>query len=513
MITVYDDLTNSYREFKPIREGFVSMYVCGITAYDSPHIGHARSAVSFDIIRRYFEFHGYEVKFVMNYTDVDDKMINRANEAGTTIYEIAEKYIKEYEDMQKALRIKPPTVKPRATQEIPDMIKMIQILEEKGYTYESGGSVYFDTSKMEGYKTLFQKKGGADDREGFGEDESEGDYGNESNTEFTQSAYAEEKRNIEDFVLWKKEKPGEPSWDSPWGKGRPGWHLECSVMAQKYLGPTIDIHGGGKDLKRPHHQNEIAQSECANGQKFVNYWMHNGFLNINSEKMSKSLGNFIPLMELLEKASGTLIRYYFATSYYKRPMDFSMDKLDEAKKNLEKIQKFYLQLKEYPAVSAEQASKQGNSQVGSQNIKDLFALQTDEVRKFKDGFLEAMDYDFNSAKAMGFFFALINFMQKKVININAPLNESVKRELITFLEDIDNVFQFIIPAAESQADSVKDSIWKTQLDGLIEDLLSWRKEMKKEKQWAISDKIRDLVAKHGVKIEDQGMDYRWEYEV
>ncbi|RLI66780.1 MAG: hypothetical protein DRO88_00925 [Promethearchaeia archaeon] len=273
-------------------------------------------------------------------------------------------------------------------------------------------------------------------------------------------------------------------------------------MAQKYLGPTIDIHGGGKDLKRPHHQNEIAQSECATGHKFVNYWMHNGFLNINSEKMSKSLGNFFPLMDLLEKASGTLIRYYFATSYYKRPMDFSMDKLDEAKKNLEKIQKFYIQLKEYPTVKAD----------SSPDSQYLLDLQRAEVKKFQDGFLEAMDFDFNSAKAMGFLFALINFMQKKVMNINAALFESVKQDLINFLEDIDNVFQFIVPSSDSKESQEKDSKWKKMLDDLIEDLLSWRKKMKKEKQWVIADQIRELVSKHGIKIEDQGIDYKWEFE-
>ncbi|WP_457556469.1 cysteine--tRNA ligase [Candidatus Harpocratesius sp.] len=479
MITIYDDLINDFREFHPIRNGFVTMYVCGITAYDSPHIGHARSAVAFDIIRRYLEFHGYEVKYVMNYTDVDDKMIQRANEAGTTIYEIAEKYIQEYERMQKALRIKIPTVRPRATQEIPDMIKMIQILEGKGYTYVSEGSVYFDTSKMEGYKSLFRKK------------EVEGDE-----SEFTQSEFAEQKRNIEDFVLWKKEKPGEPSWDSPWGKGRPGWHLECSVMAQKYLGSTIDIHGGGKDLKRPHHQNEIAQSECANNQKFVNYWMHNGFLNINNEKMSKSLGNFIPLMEMLEKFPGTLIRYYFATSYYKRPMDFSMDKLEEAKKNLEKIQKFYQQLKSYP------------------NIKDLpgddpeLVLQQEELKKFEDNFLEAMDYDFNTAKAMGFFFSMMNFFQRKIINAGKVLNTSVQEDLIRFLNDIDQFFQFIVVEDQSRTESSK---WKDKMDELVESILQLRKTMKKEKKYDIADKLRDLLIKNNIKVDDKGMDYSWEY--
>ncbi|MHA1520807.1 MAG: cysteine--tRNA ligase [Promethearchaeota archaeon] len=501
MITIFDDLANEYREFRPVREGFVNMYVCGITAYDSPHIGHARSAVAFDVIRRYFEFHGYEVKFVMNYTDIDDHMINRAKERSATIYEIAEKYIKEYEFMQQALRIKAPTVRPRATEEIPEMVEMIKLLDEKGFAYESGGSVYFDTSKMEGYKVLFRKKDKFVETEVETEKESEDgvESGAESENSYSQSDFAQDKRNVEDFVLWKKEKPGEPSWDSPWGKGRPGWHIECSVMAQKHLGKTIDIHGGGKDLKQPHHQNEIAQSECANDQKFVNYWMHNGFLNIDNEKMSKSLGNFIPLMEMLEKFSGTLLRYYFATSYYKRPMDFSMLKLEEAKKNLEKIQGFYshlttnLELQNLEPFSEEDA---------------FHREQKAEFSTFTNAFLEAMDHDFNSAKAFGHVFAMINYFQKKVLNVEKPMVEDVHDALIAFLEDIDYIFQFILPA---ETEEVTGGEWKDYMDHMVDQILQFRKRLKLEKNYEMADRLRDLLAENGVTVNDKGNDYTWEY--
>ena len=501
-IKIFDDLTNEYREFRPIRDGFVTMYVCGITAYDSPHIGHARSAVAFDVIRRYFEFHGFEVNMVMNYTDIDDHMINRAKERSATIYEIAEKYIKEYEYMQQALRIKAPTVRPRATREIPEMVEMIELLEKKGFTYVSDGSVYFDTSKMEGYKNLFRKKDKFVEANGETGTETEKEAGRdvEEGSEYSQSDYAEDKRNIEDFVLWKKEKPGEPSWDSPWGKGRPGWHIECSVMAQKYLGKTIDIHGGGKDLKQPHHQNEITQSECANDQTFVNYWMHNGFLNIDNEKMSKSLGNFIPLMEMLEKFSGTLLRYYFATSYYKRPMDFSMPKLEEAKKNLEKIQGFYLQLTNTSNLQPLQPFEE----------EDAFHKeQKEEFDTFSNAFLEAMDYDFNSAKAFGHLFAMMNYFQKKVINVEKPMVEDVHEALIAFLEDIDFVFQFIVPTEALEGNGGE---WKKHLDQLVDQVLLLRKNLKLEKNYGIADRLRDLLAENGIVVNDKGNDYTWDYD-
>ena len=483
MIKIFNDLHNEIEEFKPIVEKKIGMYVCGVTVYDSPHLGHAYSAIAFDIIRRYLEYRGYNVKYVMNYTDVDDKMIRRANERGTDIYAISQQYIDEYEQMQHNLHIKPPTIKPRATQEIPDMIKMIKTLEEKGFAYESAGSVYYDTSKYEDYKYIFRKKNKAAENEGEEE-------------QFTQSDFANAKRNVEDFVLWKKEKPGEPTWDSPWGKGRPGWHIECSVMATKYLGNTVDIHGGGKDLLHPHHQNEIAQAESATGQKFVNYWIHNGFLNIDNEKMSKSLGNFIPLMDMMEKFSGTFLRYYFATAYYKSPIQFSMDKLEQAQKNLDKIQKFYSNLKAYSNISTD-TTKTPNSED-----------QAVQAQKFIDDFHNAMDNDFNAAKAVGFLFAMINYFQKQILNPNLELIQEVQTTILAFLEGIDSFFQFI--TVESKQDSGDTSEWKQRYEDLIVKLLDYRKEAKKEKNWTLADKLRDIVTETGVIVDDKGQDYTYE---
>jgi len=488
MIKIFNDLKNELEEFKPIKEGLVTMYVCGVTVYDSPHLGHARSAVAFDLIRKYFEYRGYRVKFVMNYTDVDDKMINRANERGITIYELAQENIAKYEDMQRALFIKSPTVKPRATDEIPDMIKLIKKLEKKGFTYESQGSVYFDTSKMENYKSLFQKK-----------DASEHEDGEEEL--FTQSEFADDKKNIEDFVLWKKEKPGEPSWDSPWGKGRPGWHIECSVMSMKYLGNTIDIHGGGKDLKRPHHQNEIAQSESATGKTFVHYWMHNGFLNIDNTKMSKSLGNFISLMDMLKNHSGIFLRYYFISSYYQRPLNFSMDKMDQALLSLKKIQRFYLKLKEYPAYKPKKATKK--SKAISEHEK--------EIEEFKKQFLEAMDTDFNSPKALGYLFSLINYFNKAIFIKKNQLSEQIKDDLVQFLDGIDSFLGFINPPTKEEQDEA-GSVWKERFEKLTNTILEFRKQEKIAKNFELADKIRDLLKSAGVVVSDQGNDYTWEID-
>ncbi len=479
MIKIFNDLENVMQDFKPIKENEVTMYVCGVTVYDSPHLGHAYSAVAFDIIRRYLEYRKYHVKYVMNYTDVDDKMIKRANEKNTDIFHIAQKYIDEYERMQKILKIKTPTIKPRATEEIPDIIKMIQDLEKKGYVYESEGSVYFDTSKLKGYKNYFRKKLSKED----------------DIIDFTHCDFAQEKRNIEDFVLWKKKKDGEPFWSSPWGEGRPGWHIECSVMAIKYLGNSIDIHGGGKDLCRPHHQNEIAQSECATGSKFVNYWIHNGFLNVDNQKMGKSLGNFIPLNEMLDKFSGTFLRYYFATAYYRTPINFSMDKLEEGKKNLNKIQIFYKKISEYT-----------NLITKDENI-ELYESQNTTVSNIISEFHNAMDQDFNTAKAMGYFFALINYISKDSLNKNLPINQSIQSSIVKFLLDIDNVFKFIVDKSVESNDS--ESIWKNRYEELIIKLLDFRKNAKKKKKYDLADSIRDLISETGIVINDMGEDYSY----
>ncbi|QEE15241.1 cysteine--tRNA ligase [Promethearchaeum syntrophicum] len=485
MIKIFNDLKNELEEFKPIKEGVVTMYVCGVTVYDDPHLGHARSAVSFDLIRKYFEYKGYRVKYVMNYTDVDDKMISRANERGITIYQLAQENIAKYEEMQRGLFIKSPTVKPRATDEIPDMIKVIKKLEKKGFTYGSKGSVYFDTSKMENYKGLFMKKEISDQ-------ETEED-------QYTQSEFAEDKKNLEDFVLWKKEKPGEPSWDSPWGKGRPGWHIECSVMAMKYLGKTVDIHGGGKDLKRPHHQNEIAQSESSTGKTFVNYWMHNGFLNIDNTKMSKSLGNFISLMDMLKNHSGVFLRYYLVNSYYQRPINFSMDKMDQSLQNLKKIQRFYKKLNDYSTANAEGST-----------IKGILEHRN-QIKQFKKQFLDAMDTDFNSPKAMGYLFSIINYLNKSIFIKDNQITLEMKEDLIAFLDGIDSFLGFINPQIKEEQDE-SGSIWKERFDKLTNSILDFRKEAKINKNFELADQIRDLLINTGIKISDQGNDYTWEVD-
>ncbi|MCD8018147.1 MAG: cysteine--tRNA ligase, partial [Clostridiales bacterium] len=315
---LYNTLTNRKEEFVPVTEGKVGMYVCGPTVYNYIHIGNARPMIVFDTVRRYFEYKGYEVNYVSNFTDVDDKIINKAMEEGVDASEISEKYIEECKKDMKALNVKEATVHPKATEEISGMIQMIQELIDKGYAYEKNGTVYFRTRSFKNYGQLSNKN--LDDMMAG-----------------IRIAVSDEKDDAMDFELWKPKKEGEPSWPSPWGDGRPGWHIECSVMSKKYIGDTIDIHAGGEDLIFPHHENEIAQSEACNGEKFANYWMHNGFLNIDNKKMSKSAGNFFTVREIGEKYDLQVIRFFMLSAHYRSPLNFS-DKLVEAAKNgLERI--------------------------------------------------------------------------------------------------------------------------------------------------------------------------------
>lgn len=312
---IYNTLTRQKEEFVPVHPGKVGMYVCGPTVYNYIHIGNARPMIIFDTVRRYFEYKGYEVNYVSNFTDVDDKIIKKANEEGVTATEIAERYIKECKQDMEALNIKPATHQPRATEEIGGMIKMIQTLIKKGYAYEVDGTVYFKTRSFKDYGKLSKKN--IDDLEaGHREIKVTGEEG---------------KKDPLDFVLWKPKKEGEIAWDSPWGEGRPGWHIECSEMSKKYIGDTIDIHAGGEDLIFPHHENEIAQSEACNGEKFANYWMHNGFLNINNKKMSKSAGNFFTVREIGEKYPLQVIRFFMLSAHYRNPLNFSDTLVESAK--------------------------------------------------------------------------------------------------------------------------------------------------------------------------------------
>ena len=480
MIRVFNDLTNTLVPFEPLSPSQVLMYVCGPTVYDSPHLGHARSEVAFDMIRRYLEFRGFQVKYVHNYTDVDDKMINKANAEGVGIDIIADRYMAEYESMQKALLVKEPTYKPRATAEIPSIIATIKTLETKGYTYQSEGSIWFDTSKLANYKGLFMKSKTKEDGEEI---------------QFTQSDFANQKRNVEDFVLWKAEKPGEPAWDSPWGRGRPGWHIECSAMSMRYLGESIDIHGGGKDLKRPHHQNEIAQSEAATGKPFVKYWLHNGFLNIDNTKMSKSLGNFIVLADLLQKFSGVVLRFFFLNFYYQRPVDFTIEKVEGAQSSLRRIQQFYLKWQD----NTKNVENQDADMIAHKKVLE------DRITQF----YQAMDEDFNTAKAIGHLFGLINYTQKTFLNKNVPISSEIHRLVVDFLDQIDTFLSFIKAFDPNIAENkdvglvLGENIQESQILGtLIDNLLLYRLELKKTKNYQMADKLRDLLKESGIIVSD-----------
>ena len=331
MIKIYNTLTRKKEEFIPIQKGHVGMYVCGPTVYNYIHIGNARSTIAFDTIRRYFEYRGYKVDFVSNFTDVDDKIIRTANELGITAPEVADRFIRAFEEDTKALNVEPATLHPRVMDHMPDILAFIQVLVEKGYAYESSGDVYYRTRKFENYgklsdQSIDELEVGASQR--TGEEQ-------------------QQKEDPLDFALWKQAKPGEISWDSPWGKGRPGWHIECSVMATKHLGETIDIHGGGQDLEFPHHENEIAQSEAKTGKKFANYWMHNGYVTIgeDDEKMSKSLGNFITVHEMIQNVDPQVLRFFMATTQYRRPIRYSETTMKEAATNLQRLKNTFDNLK------------------------------------------------------------------------------------------------------------------------------------------------------------------------
>ncbi len=378
-IRIYNTLTGNKEEFVPLQEKKVGMYVCGVTVYDLSHIGHARSAIVFDTIYRYFRYRGYDVTFVRNFTDIDDKIIKKANEEGTDCKAIAEKYIGEFNTDMGRLGLEKPSVEPRATEHVPEMIRLISTLVEKGYAYQGGGDVFFSVKKFKDYGKLSKR-----------------------NLEDLQAGARvdidEKKENPLDFALWKGSKPGEPSWESPWGKGRPGWHIECSVMSQKYLGETFDIHGGGRDLTFPHHENEIAQSEAATGKPFARYWIHNGFVNINKEKMSKSLGNILTIKEILKDWHPEVLRLFFLSHHYRSPVDYSEDSFNDAQAGLDR---FYSTLE---AIKDEVGK--GPSLSGAAGGSSALKEARQDIESFRTRFEEAMEDDFNTAQALGYFFDL-----------------------------------------------------------------------------------------------------------
>lgn len=463
MIKIYNTLTRKLEEFKPVKEGEVSMYVCGPTVYNYIHIGNARPAIFFDTVRRYFEFRGYKVTYVSNFTDVDDKIIKRANEEGISCEEVAAKYIKAYfEDTAKVNLKEEGMIRPKATEHIGGMIKLIKSLIEKGHAYESQGDVYFD---VESYK---------DEYLGLSHQNLE-DLRSGARIEIS-----EIKKSPLDFALWKKAKEGEPSWNSPWGQGRPGWHIECSAMSHKYLGDTFDIHGGGQDLIFPHHENEIAQSKCGCGGDYARYWMHNGYINVNGEKMSKSLGNFFLLRNVLEHYDGRVVRLFVLSSHYRKPIDFSDAELTQAKTSLERIENALMRGKE--AVIDVKAD--GSS---CMELKEQLAVA-------KEKFIAAMDEDFNTSMGLGAIFELVKELNKAV---DTPINAEGAEVVKETVEYIINVME------EALGVKLKlETVVGNMTSELIEFILELRREARNEKNWAMSDKIRDRLAEMGIKIKD-----------
>lgn len=466
MIRIYNTLSKKKEDFIPLEEGKVRMYVCGPTVYNFIHIGNARPMIVFDTVRRYMEHKGYEVNFVSNFTDVDDKIIKKANEEGVTSEEISQRYIAECKKDMEGMNIKPATTHPLATQEIDGMIEMISTLIEKGYAYEVNGTVYYRTRRFAEYGKLSHKN--LDDLQG----------GNRS----LLVSGEDEKEDPLDFVLWKPKKEGEPYWVSPWGDGRPGWHIECSVMSKKYLGEQIDIHGGGEDLVFPHHENEIAQSEACCGKVFSRYWMHNAFLNIDNKKMSKSLGNFFTVREISEKYDLQVLRFFMLNAHYRSPLNFSADLMEASRNALERIQTAVDNLK----FIAGHASVTG--------MTEEEAAKAEEARKFEANFDESMDDDFNTADAIAAVFDLVKYANTHVSENSSRAFAETLKGMIQGLCDILGV----ITEKEEEL-----------LDTDIEELIAERQAARKAKNFARADEIRALLLEKGIVLEDTREGVKW----
>ncbi len=463
---VYNTLTKQKEEFTTLVPGKVSMYVCGPTVYNLIHIGNARPMIVFDTVRRYLEHKGYEVNYVSNFTDVDDKIIAKANEEGVSSQEISERYIAECKKDMEGMNVRPATVHPRATREIDGMIDMISTLMEKGYAYDVDGTVYFRTRKFKDYgklshKNLDELRSGSRSLLVTGEDQKEDPL---------------------DFVLWKPKKEGEPSWPSPWSDGRPGWHIECSVMAKKYLGPEIDIHAGGEDLIFPHHENEIAQSECCNGVPFAHYWLHNAFLNINDKKMSKSLGNFFTVREISEKYDLQVLRFFMLSAHYRSPLNFSAELMEAAKNGLERIRNAAANL----SYLLEHAP---DEEMTAEETAALAAVQGFAVQ-----FDEAMDDDFNTADAIAAVFDLVKYANSSVTAENTrPFVQAVYDQIVSLCD----ILGLIVEKKEEL------------LDADIEALIAERQAARKEKNFARADEIRDQLAGMGITLLDTREGVKW----
>ena len=465
---IFNTLTRRKEEFVPLEEGKVKMYVCGPTVYNLIHIGNARPMIIFDTVRRYMEYKGYEVNYVSNFTDVDDKIIKKAIEEGVSAEEISTRYIKECKKDMADMNVKPATTAPQATQEIQGMIDMIQTLIDKGYAYPAAdGTVYFRVKKFKEYGKLSHKN--LDDlQSGFRSLKVSGE---------------DQKEDPLDFVLWKPKKEGEPSWPSPWCDGRPGWHIECSVMSKKYLGEEIDIHAGGEDLIFPHHENEIAQSECCNGKIFARYWMHNGFLNIDNRKMSKSLGNFRTVRQIGDQYDLQVLRFFMLNAHYRSPLNFSADLMEAAKNSLERILE----------AAGKLSDRKDNA--AAENITEEELALLKEAEGFVTKFEAAMDDDFNTADALAAIFELVKFA-------NTNVNENSSKEFAAGLYE--ELFKL------SDVLGLKIEKKEEILDKEIEDLIQERQAARKAKDFKRADEIRDELLKKGIILKDTREGVKWQ---
>ena len=475
----YNTMSNKIEEFETIENGKVKMYVCGPTVYNYIHLGNARPIIVFDTLARYFKYRGYDVTYIQNFTDVDDKIIKRANEEGISVKEVTEKYIKGFFEDIESLNISDDIVRPKVTENMPEIIEIIKKLIDEGFAYEKDGNVFFEVKKFEEYGSLSNQK--IDELE-IG----------------ARVDIMEEKNNPLDFALWKRKKEGEPYWDSPWGQGRPGWHIECSAMAKKYLGDTFDIHGGGQDLVFPHHENEIAQSRCAYHGNFANYWLHNGFIQVNGDKMSKSLGNFFLLREILGKFPGNVVRLFILGTHYRKPINFSMDNMEESRKTLKNIVTSMNNFSEIIEKFSGKGSHEGEvSDNTGNNSTNEFKEKVNELDK---KFMEAMDEDMNTPQALAVIFDQIKETKKFSVNISngeeaEALNYSYN-SLRKKLEEVLGIMLFM----EDENKNFKNN---DKLTGnLIELLIKLRADARKEKNFKLSDEIRDNLKELGIEIQD-----------
>ena len=481
-LRIYNTLTKKKEDFLPLREGKVGMYVCGVTVYDRCHIGHARAAVVFDIIYRFLRFQGLDVTYVRNYTDVDDKIINRANQERVTCREIAERYIKEYEEDMQALGVERPTHEPRATENIAEIIALIRKLVDKGIAYPLDGDVYFAVEKFDSYGKL------------SGRDLEEMRAGARVEVD-------ERKRNPLDFALWKASKPGEPEWESPWGQGRPGWHIECSAMSQRYLGESFDIHGGGKDLVFPHHENEIAQSEAATGKPFVRFWIHNGFVNIDHEKMSKSLGNILAIRDILREHHPEALRLFLLSNHYRSPVDFSFQNMVEARANLDRF---------YTALKGIEEFLEGGKEENPYQPEKLRGISRevyDKISSVREKILEAMEDDFNTALALGFLHELARVLNRALADKalrKDPVATALLKEGRTRLTEAGKILGLFqeTPAEYFAGQQKRFLTVKNLAEEEVRQLIARREEARQAKDWKRADELRAQALTLGILLED-----------